>query len=181
MRVLPWAKPIVVIEMPAIQLGESLPSSLAVLIEVPAIRKPAKASRRRPGRHDAASDRTGDKLAVENAAFATEVRLAGCALLALVPIVSACTLGWSSRPNRILACSISDPLEAVAMAAIPPLRPVLDSTTKAGRPQVISSGRFSCSRSSRRYRSRCRGEVPVIFPGFVLPDDSREDLPHEGS
>ncbi len=24
-------------------------------------------------------------------------------------------------------------------------------------------------------------ETPVIFPGYVLPDDTREDLMHEGS
>ena len=32
--------------------------------------------------------------------------------MALVPIISACTLGWSNRPDRIIACSISDPFQS---------------------------------------------------------------------
>ena len=37
-----------------------------------------------------------------------EVRIAGLSVLALVPLVSACTLGWSDRPDRVLACSIAE-------------------------------------------------------------------------
>ena len=98
------------IDMPANRSDRTLPCSLVVLIEVPELESSVdQANSPRPAT-SRISSHTDVKFRHPRRRLRREVRLAGCVLLALVPIVSACTLGWSNRPDRILACSISDPL-----------------------------------------------------------------------
>jgi hypothetical protein len=110
-----------------------------------------------------------------------EVRLVGSALLALIPIASACTLGWSNRPARIVACSISDPLENSVEADrfaeyLPQLSQGADQQSR-----IDSTGVVMLSVELKIPSPGASPETPVVFPGYVLPDDSREDTLHDGS
>jgi hypothetical protein len=108
-----------------------------------------------------------------------EVRVAGCLLLILAPLISACTLGWSSGPVRVLACSITDtPARAhdVAEGVI--------ATGQVGRLDLARRGTPGVDVLSVEPAALASGtetDVPVNFPGYVLPDDSREEPTHEGS
>jgi hypothetical protein len=80
-------------------------------------------------------------------------------------------MGWSSRANRVVACAIPDaPADQAASgqgdghngaAALP--RAVLRSIEP-----VIAIPAAAV-------------EIPVVFPGYVLPDDTFEDTAHAGS
>ena len=110
-----------------------------------------------------------------------EVRVAGCALLALMPLVSACTIGLvepaqlgSSRVRSPKRPAETSNLAGNALRATERLEPGTDAVE-------VRPGR-SCFRSNRPALAPGNDtEVPVVFPGYVLPDDSLEDSTHEGS
>lgn len=155
------------------------PDSLAVLIEIPAIAPPSsngmlKAAQRKPRvqRHHPRRPRRR---------LRRQVRLAGCALLALVPIGSAFTLGWSNRPDRIVACSIPDPLSSQNTTDDDRIT-VAVALAREGQPGPSASpGVVVLSVDTPAVAAGTPADAPVIFPGYVLPDDSREDSLHEGS
>ena len=108
-----------------------------------------------------------------------EVRVAGYTVLALLPLVLAL---WSwpatrrsanpglmssrSRTSRSTAmdCRATGEAGIWTSAATPcPIPPVLLSVEPFG-----TSGDAD-------------GETPVVFPGYLLPDDNREEPAHEGS
>ena len=104
-------------------------------------------------------------------------------LLTLAPLVSLCTLGWSSRPepdprllDRRRDGSSGDPAgfgrSARSRAADRAVRTV---------PPVGSAGAVVLSIEPTPLAPGADTEVPVVFPGYVLPDDSLEDRAHEGS
>jgi hypothetical protein len=168
-----------VTEMPAIRSERTLSSSLVILIEVPAIKaRPIDRSSRTPSLRTRVVGRKPHRY---RRRLRREVRLVGCALLALVPIVSACTLGWSNRPDRNLACSISDPLEARADGDGFVDPPSLGLRHQPGQSTVASTGAVVLSIESAVTVPGAVSDTAVIFPGYVLPDDSREDSTHEGS
>ena len=170
-----------VIDMPANQSEQALPHALAVLIEIPAINPlpVARAHRSIPrGVRNAGGRRRYSRRRLRR-----EFSLAGCALIALVPLVSACTLGWSNRPERIVACAIPDPLQSQGATDRdgffenrPPAR-----ESREGQSEIASSGAVVLSIEPAAVAPGSAAENPVIFPGYVLPDDSREDSLHEGS
>lgn len=108
-----------------------------------------------------------------------EVRIGGCALLALAPLLAACTLGWSGHPNRVLACSIAEAtapdqgFDASALSRNPSSRPA--------EPPVGFPGVIALSIEPAAMAPGTDTEVPVVFPGYVLPVDGLEDSTHEGS
>jgi hypothetical protein len=104
--------------------------------------------------------------------------MAGCALLALLPIVSACTSGWSSRPGRVVACSIGD---SVAESKNKSAFAQRDGRPQSGTDVVDSNGPVVLSVEPAGVVSGNDMEVPVVFPGYLLPVDSLEDAAHEGS
>jgi hypothetical protein len=170
-----------VIDMTANQSEQARPLALAVLIEVPAInplpiaRAPRAVPRRLP--------KAGQHRRYGRRRLRREVSLAGCALIALVPLVSACTLGWSNRPDRIVACAISDPLHSQVPTDRDGFfenRP-LACESQEGQAAIASSGAIVLSTEPAAVAPGSAAETPVIFPGYVLPDDSREDSLHEGS
>jgi hypothetical protein len=162
----------------SIRTDRAVPRSLGTLIEVPEVmRRPTKRAHRPRVVGQWQSSRP---TAVRpKRRLRREVRIGGCALLALAPLLAACTLGWSSRPARVLACSIAqatasdngfqastvprDPAGGSMEAPVGIQRVVLLSV----EPSAIAPGTDT--------------ENPVVFPGYVLPDDSLEDSTHEGS
>jgi len=165
--------------MPAIRSERTFSGSLAVLIEVPEVEadriQRARATVRPRGSPRVQAGRPRRRLR-------RPVRLAGCALLTLAPLVSLCTLGWPNRPNRILACSISDVLET---AGDPHgfVDPHDQNRQQSGRtgPPIGSTGAVVLSIEPSGSAPGADSGVPVIFPGYVLPDDGLEGSAHEGS
>jgi hypothetical protein len=154
--------------------------SLAVLIEVPAVKAhPAeRGTWPSPRRLEASKPRVNRP----RRRLRRRVRLAGCALLALVPMVSLGTLGWSSRPSRILACAIPDVSESGARAQGSGDSPSVSNRSAASvEYEMSSSGMITLSVEPATGSSTADARVPVIFPGYVLPDDALEDRAHAGS
>ena len=166
-------------DVPLIRSQRTLPRSLAVLIEVPKIK--ARPSVRSWGVVLPRMQVVGRQARRGRRRLRREVRFAGCALMALVPILSACTLGWSNRPDRILACSIADPLQGRADSDGFAESPGSGGRDQPGQPAIASPGVVVLSIEPAVVLPGTATEAPVIFPGYVLPDDSREDLLHEGS
>ena len=113
-----------------------------------------------------------------------QVRVAGCALLTLAPLVSLCTLGWSSsHPSRILACSIADASEPATFPQkfANPRDQSLSVGIRTGPPVFGSPGAVAISIEPAGAAPGADSGVPVNFPGYLLPDDGREDRAHEGS
>ena len=166
-------------DMPAIRSERSLPRSLVVLIEVPALKtRLIRRARRTATPRMPIVER---QVARPTRRLRREVRLASCALMALVPIISACTLGWSNRPDRIVACSIRDPqLSSVDGDDLANL-PRASRKHERAQPATSSAGIVVLSIEPAGVISPTATEAAVIFPGYILPDDSREDSLHEGS
>jgi hypothetical protein len=110
-----------------------------------------------------------------------EVRVAGLALLAFLPLPLAAALApWVSHPPGSLASS------RVLLIATSPERgdlPLLDhraglwssaTETSSTSPVLLSIEPVGSAPDSD-------AESPVVFPGYLLPDDSHEELAHEGS
>jgi hypothetical protein len=174
---------LVVTELTANESGRILPHSLAVMIEVPAI-KQRPATKRSPGTISRGVRTAGRQPRPSRRRLRRDVCLAGCTLLALVPIVSACTLGWSSRPDRIVACSIPEPLQTESTTdrgGFTGRLPVAQEDSPVAQAAIASRGNVIFSSEPSVIAPGSAGEPPVIFPGYVLPDDSREDVLHEGS
>jgi hypothetical protein len=149
----------------------TVPPPLEILIEVPE----AKGCRQTRSHRRAAS--FGPRYTRTKRRLRREVRLAGYSLLALMPIVSACTTGWSSRPGRVVACSIiadttNDNLPAFAPSG---------SASEQGGDALRSTNTVVLSAEGNGVVPGSDAEVPVVFPGYLLPVDSQEDAAHEGS
>jgi hypothetical protein len=154
--------------------------SLTVLIEVPELKAHRPKRYRQNVRLRAKPWRTA--IGRPRRRLRREVRLAGFALLTLVPLVSLCTLGWSSRPSRIVACSIPDRLELESGAGSLADRNYPTSHSAAGTSSGISSsGMAILSIESTAASPRSQTGVPVFVPGYVLPDDALEDKANAGS
>jgi hypothetical protein len=170
-----------VIDMKADRSDRALSHSPVVLIEIPEIKPmPVSQVTRRAPQRVRESGRLSRR---SRRRLRREVRLAGCALIALVPIISACTLGWSNRPDRIVACAIRDPLRIESTTD----RPVFAENRKIVPPGPDEQAAIALSEAVLlsiepvAVAPASAIEAPVIFPGYVLPDDSREDSLHEGS
>ena len=62
------------------------------------------------------------------------------------------------------------------------IRPVLELGLQPGQPEVAYPGAArTLSREPTVSAPGTVSEASVILPGYVLPDDSREDSVHEGS
>ena len=166
---------------PSIQPDRDLSRSLVSLIEVPAV----KSSRmRRPhfrahARVDGRGQGRRPCLARSRRRLRREIRIVGCALLVLAPLLSACTLLSSTGPVRVLACSITE-----ATARSSDRAPSAGTPEVAGQPEIIAGdppGVVVLSVEPTVPSPVSDAEVPVIFPGYVLPDDSLEGSTHEGS
>ncbi|MDR3619631.1 MAG: hypothetical protein P4L85_09790 [Paludisphaera borealis] len=91
-----------------------------------------------------------------------EIRVAAFAGLAFAPIILAASV-WCLHPSRPLAAA------EVATTSRPIDEP--DSTPAA----VLISIEPTVS------ANESETETPVVFPGYLLPDDHREEPVHEGS
>jgi hypothetical protein len=163
--------------MPSTRADRAVPRSLALLIEVPEV-KVRRTRRARPRVADHQETRRASPVHRKRR-LRREVRIAGCAILALAPLLSAYRMDWSGRPGRVLACSIAE-----ATAPGQPLERGADRREAFGQsalPPVSSAGVVVISIEPAVAAPGTDTKVPVVFPGYVLPDDSREETTHEGS
>lgn len=136
-------------------------NSLPVLIQVPAVsggphrpRSSASWARVRP--------------TARRRRLRREVRWTGYALLATMPLAFAILLFGGGRPSVSLASSAMP-----QQIATPPEN---ESSSEATRPPSISITIEPTSPPSM-----VDVEAPVDFPGYLLPDDEREESAHAGS
>ena len=167
---------------PSVRAERSVPSSLAVLIEVPDVKAsgPLRGRRRvADPQHDWRRFSRPSRRRLRR-----EVRVAGCTLLAFLPLVCVCTLGWLSRSNQVLAASISNE------TALPQVQLTVQDRIERAQPANSNSavgnslGLPSVVVLTIEPAVVAPGfdrEVPVVLPGYVLPDDSLEESSHEGS
>jgi hypothetical protein len=165
---------------PRVRAERSVPSSLSVLIEVPEV----KASGLMRGRRRVL-DRQHDwrpSSRPPRRRLRREVRVAGCALLAFLPLVSVCTLGWQSRSSQLLAASVSD------ATARPHVQHAAQDRRDRARlanslvvEQIGLPSEVVLSIEPAVVAPESDTEVPVVLPGYVLPDDSLEESSHAGS
>jgi hypothetical protein len=161
---------------PSVRAERSVSSSLLVLIEVPAVKAPGH-MRDRTRVVDRQQDwRSSSR--PRRRRLRREVRVAGCALLALLPLVCVCTVGWLSRSSQALAASISNETARHAAQDQRDLDRLTNSTVaeQLGLPSVVV-----LSIEPAAVVPGPDKEVPVVLPGYVLPDDSLEESSHAGS
>jgi hypothetical protein len=91
-----------------------------------------------------------------------EIRMAAYAGLAFAPILVAATV-WCLHPSR--------PLAAAEIATVE--RPVDEAAPTPAAVLITIEPSVSAIDSEP--------ETPVVFPGYLLPDDHREEPAHEGS
>jgi hypothetical protein len=146
--------------------GELVP----LLIQVPRI-EPARRHRqpRRANRLDQAlgSPRPGRR---PRRRLRREIRVAGCWILAMAAMGGTFTMGWMSR-----GAGATQPTARIA--AVPAWGDTCPSREPdpADLPAAIEAVEAHPSDSVRD------AEVGVILPGYLLPDDSREESADEGS
>jgi hypothetical protein len=164
--------------MPSITSDRAVLRSVGTLIEVPEVKRIP--TRRVPRRQAVGHWQSARRSAARpKRRLRREVRVGGCALLALAPLLAACTLGWSGRPARVLACSIAEataPDQRSDSSGLP-----RDPSNQSVDTRVGSRGVVVLSIEPAALAPGTDTEIPVVFPGYVLPDDSLEDSTHEGS
>jgi hypothetical protein len=166
---------------PRVRAERSVSSSLSVLIEVPEVKAsgPSRGRRRVMDRqHDWRPSSRSPRRRLRR-----EVRVASGALLLFVPLICVCALGWQSLSSQLLATTIVDAtarprIERVAYQdrthrAWPVNSPAAEPT------EVPSAVVLSIEPAVVAPESG--SEIPVILPGYVLPDDSLEESSHAGS
>jgi hypothetical protein len=167
---------------PGLRAGRSQSDAMAVLIQVPRVDeprvrvrmwRPEEAGRFRPAR----SGRPLRPAGRPRRRLRRGVRLAGWWILALASTGGTFTMGWMTRG--------SGPLHL----------PVLSSATlgrdAGGHSHAQAGGEQPADGSPGEADAIAIGpaigapvadaEVPVVFPGYLLPDDSLEEPAHEGS
>src|SRR5262249_22799329 len=98
-----------------------------------------------------------------------QVRIAGCALLTLV---GACFLSWSGHATRAPALPVLSPVARIGASdnvpvANEPELPDRQADASIGAPRAVV-----LSIEPTTVAPGAEAEVPVVFPGYVLPDDS---------
>ena len=164
--------------MASIRSDRGVTRSLVSLIEVPEVKRiPTRGARSRVVGHWQSRQPQAMR---PKRRLRREVRVGGYALLALAPLFAACTLGWSSHPARILACSIAEataPDQGFDASALS-----RDPSSRSTQPPVGFPGVVVLSIEPAGVMAPgTDAEVPVIFPGYVLPVDGPEDSTNEGS
>ncbi len=172
----------------AIETGpdsSGLPGTVAVLIEVPAI----TVSTRRFQRTDRASgrrrapsarlraaviERSGRQRIPGRRRLRREVRLAGRIVLGIAAALVSGFLMRGGTGSGQLRSGMIPSVDLGAAISTPELEPVIENR-EVGVPRVAAStGVGPRPRKSKKVR-------PVVFPGYLLPDDAVEAPGHGGS
>jgi hypothetical protein len=165
-----------------LRAGRSNRDAMAVLIRVPRVDEPRdcvrtwraeEAARFRPAM-SAQARRSGTR---PRRRLRRGVRLAGWWILALASMGGTFTMGWMTRASgsldlRVLTASALGHHTGGPSRAPEGLERPDDGTRGEADTIAIGPGLGAPVADA---------EVPVVFPGYLLPDDSREEPAHEGS
>src|SRR5262249_19723546 len=109
------------------------------------------------------------------------VRRAGWSLLVLVAMASTFTMGWTTRG---LGSARLPWLRTAALArdAAEPAPPLRGGAPPSDLPPVVGGAEAeSLATGPALDAPVADADVPVVFPGYLLPDNNREEPAHEGS
>jgi hypothetical protein len=160
-----------------------VPDALPILIEVPrieAVEGKIRVGRAQPGYR--AEWRRGMAGRRPRRRLRRHVRLSACAFLGLAPIAAAACLAWSGHaetatPPRIAASRNDEPKR---VCLFQPDRQ--DGFVERRRTASFDRGHVTLlSIEAASPATGPEAEQPVILPGYLLPDNSREEPVHEGS
>jgi hypothetical protein len=177
---------------PGLRTGRKPAEPVALLIQVPRVLEPRR--RGRVWRPEAAGSsrpawpgssrplRTGlDRPAVRpRRRLRRGVRRAGWSLLVLASMTATFTMGWTTRGSGVLRLAILDTAangrdkDRAPSASVGRARLSVDAPTEGDvDADAVAIG-------PALGPPVADAEVPVVFPGYVLPDDRREEPAHEG-
>ncbi len=134
---------------------------VAVLIQVPALKTASRRPRTRTFRSTGHPTHRRRRLR-------REIRWAGYALLAVCPFFLAFVL-LGGVPS------------AVSLASSPTPQPLTVRETGSPSAEPHRPPSISITIEPAATPSIADVEAPVVFPGYLLPDDEREETPHAGS
>jgi hypothetical protein len=160
-----------------------VPDALPILIEVPRIETVGRKSRVRRAQPGHRADwHCGMGGRRPRRRLRRHVRLSACALIGLTPIAFAACFAWSGRPGPAMpppaSVSRNDGPERVCL--FDPGRE--DGFVERRRTASFDHGPVTLlSIETASPATAPEAEEPVILPGYVLPDNSREEPVHEGS
>ncbi|WP_422925162.1 hypothetical protein [Singulisphaera sp. PoT] len=141
-------------------------NSVPVLIQVPTIGSG-------PHRAPSSPHRGKVRRTTRRRRLRREVRWTAYTLLATTPLTLAFLLFGGAPPAVSMASSPSPKVPVVASAA-----PECDGCSEMHRPPSIS---ITIEPAPAATPAIVDVEAPVVFPGYLLPDDEREENPHAGS
>ncbi len=177
---------------PGLRAGRGQSDGMAVLIQVPRVDEPSErirawrweaARRARPAWSEARRSSPAGTFRVAGdrrprRRLRRGVRRAAWSLLVLVAMAATFTMGWTTRggsPGAAAPVVVALELEHAGIGPAPgggerrpdPPAPEAEADARAIGPALGAPV--------------ADAEVPVVLPGYVLPDDTREEPAHEGS
>jgi hypothetical protein len=168
--------------MPPTRCGHLPAETMAVLISVPKVR--SSAVEPTPSMRGRAEWRRPSVRRDRPRRLRRGVRIAAWSLVSMVPLLGGSALAWANLASRALIL----PSWAESARTDPMARQIETVSIESIRPADSSIGvSIDIPSLSAETLSPVIGqpvadmEVPVIFPGYVLPDDSMEERAHAGS
>jgi hypothetical protein len=178
---------------PGLRSGRGQADGMAVLIQVPRVEEPrgrvrawrleeasraarpawCGPSRSNPAMSVRAAVRPGSRRRLRRG-----VRRAGWSLLVLISMAGTFTVGWTTRggnPRPPGPSTVAFEDDSGGFLSIPGRR----GWRSDGPAPVAETDAFAIGPALGA--PVAEAEIPVVLPGYVLPDDNREELAHEGS
>jgi hypothetical protein len=171
-------------EVTTVRSRNRVADALPVLIEIPRIARIERTSRGRgvQAAFHADSSRNAIGRRRPRRRLRRHVRLSAWALLGLTPIVLASSYAWSGNPGPASIRSARAPEQkgSARVCLSDPARPdrVLDGRRTVPfdeRPETLLSIEAAAAPSA------ADSDSVVVLPGYLLPDNSRQEPVHEGS
>ncbi len=170
--------------LPSVMTARSrciVPDALPTLIAVPRIETDGRKSRVRRAEQAYPAD-WGRGMRGRRRRLRRHVRLSVCALLTLTPFAFAACFAWSGHPGPA-----TPPLTLGSRSDGPQRVCLVDAGREGGFVDGRRTGSFDhrpvtlLSIEAASPASGPEAEQPVILPGYLLPDNTREEPVHEGS
>ena len=107
------------------------------------------------------------------------VRRAGWSLLVVAAMAGTFTVGWTSRGGGLPLSPLLGRTTLVRDGARPARAPEEGARPSEAGPAIVEAEPFAVMPALSA--PVADAEVPVVFPGYLLPDNNREEPAHEGS
>ena len=107
------------------------------------------------------------------------VRRAGWSLLVVAAMAGTFTMGWTSRGGGLPLSPLLGTTALARAGGQPALAPEEGARPSEAAPSIADAEPFAVMPALGA--PVADAEVPVVFPGYLLPDNNREEPAHEGS